>query len=228
MATITPRKNKEGKIISYQIEVYRGRDTEGRKLKPYSMNWKVPEGWRSSSVRKELEKVAGEFETNCKMGNVSPEKKTFAEYSEYIMQIKERDNKHRTVLRYKQLLERINAEIGFLKLTSITGEHLNKFYMKLAEKGQNLKTGGYLSNKTILEYHRLIHCIFAQAVKEGLIRYNTAESATPPKQVKKEAEYFELEEIERIIEALSNEPLKYRAIIGLMIDTGARRGEIAR
>jgi len=226
VATKLPIKNKDGEIYAYQIQVFRGRGTDGKKIKPYSMVWKVPEGWKSSSIKKELERVAGEFETNCKMGNVSPEKKTFAEYSEYVMKLKERDNKHRTVLRYNQLLERINKEIGFLKLTSITGEHLNKFYMKLAEKGQNLKTGGYLSNKTILEYHRLIHCIFAQAVKEGLVRYNIADTATPPKQVKKEAEYFELDEIEKIIEALSNEPLKYRAIIGLMIDTGARRGEI--
>ena len=46
MATITPRKNKEGNIISYQIEVYRGRDVDGRKLKPYTMRWHIPEGWQ--------------------------------------------------------------------------------------------------------------------------------------------------------------------------------------
>lgn len=226
MATVTPRKNKAGEIVSYQIEVYRGRDKNGKKLKPYSMNWKVPEGWRSTSIKKELTRIAGEFETNCKMGNISIEKQTFAEYADYVMQLKERDNKHRTVHRYRQLLQRICPEIGHLRLTSITAEHLNRFYMKLAEKGQNHKNGGYLSNKTILEYHRLIHCIFTQAVKEGLIKYNIADTATPPKQIKKEAEYFELDEIEKIIEALHSETLKYQAIIGLMIDTGARRGEI--
>ena len=190
------------------------------------MNWKVPKGWKESSIQKELKKVAGEFETNCKQGNISPEKRTFQEYSKYVMKLKERDNKHKTVLRYYQLLERINNEIGFFKLSTLNGEHLNQFYMKLAENGQNKKTGGYLSKKTILEYNRLIHCILAQAVKEGLIKTNIANMATPPKNPKKEATIFELDEVKQIINALSTEPIKYQALLRLLIDTGARRGEI--
>ena len=34
MATIIPHKNKVGEIISYQIQVYKGRDINGIKLKP--------------------------------------------------------------------------------------------------------------------------------------------------------------------------------------------------
>ena len=51
------------------------------------------------------------------------------------MELKERDQKHRTVHRYKQLLERINVEIGRLKLTDITSDHLNIFYMNLSKPG---------------------------------------------------------------------------------------------
>ena len=226
MATTTPRKNKNGEIISYQIEVYRGRDMRGKKLKPYSMNWKVPNGWKKSSIQKELTKIAGEFETNCKQGNVSADNQIFEAYSLYVMQIKKRDCKHRTVKRYEELLERINEEIGFLKLTQITAEHLNRFYLKLSEKGQNKKTGGYLEPKTILEYHRLIHTILTEAVKEGIIRFNVADGATPPKHKKKEAEFFEVDEVTQIIKALEDENIKYKTIVRSLIDSGARRGEV--
>lgn len=232
MATITPRKNKEGNIVSYQIEVYRGRDADGRKLKPYTMRWRVPEGWKSENkINKELDRVAAEFENECKAGNISIDRKTFSQYSEYVMKLKERDNKHRTVQRYKQLLTRINAEIGHLKLTDITGEHLNRMYMKWSQKGENKairkdKKERGLSNQTIVHHHRLVHAIFAQALKEGLVRYNIADTATPPKVEKKEAEFFELDDVIAIREALNKQPLKWQAITELLINTGARRGEI--
>lgn len=57
---------------------------------------------------------------------------------------------------------------------------MNRLYAKLAEPGQNKKTGGGLSAKTIVEHHRVISTILAQAVKEQLIPFNTAERATPP------------------------------------------------
>lgn len=68
--------------------------------------------------------------------------------------------------------------------------------------------------------------IFAQAFKEGLVRYNIADTATPPKVEKKEAEFFELDDIMVIREALNKQPLKWQAITDLLINTGARRGEI--
>ena len=231
LATIIPYKDKQGNIVSYQIQVYKGRDAEGRKLKPYTMSWKAPEGWKDSSIERELNKVAAQFEIDCKEGLVSTKRKTFSQYAEYVMQLKERDNKHRTVQRYKQLLVRINEEIGHLKLTDITGEHLNRMYMKWSQKGENKairkdKKERGLSSQTIVHHHRLVHLIFAQALKEGLVRFNIADTATPPRVEKKEAEFFELEEVLAIREALSRQPLKWQAITELLISTGARRGEI--
>ena len=83
-----------------------------------------------------------------------------------------------------------------------------------------------LSSKTILEHHRLISSIFAQAEKELLIPYNPASKASPPKVKKHKADYFQPEEMEEIIEALEDAPLKWKAITYLLIDTGCRRGEV--
>lgn len=231
MATTIPRKNKNGEIISYQIQVYRGRNADGKKLKPYSMTWKVPKGLSDKKIQKELNRVVTLFEENCHRGTVSIEKKTFEEYAKYVIDLKEKNGaKHRTIYRYKSLLERVidvnNNGIGHLKLQDIRADHLNKLYMTLSQEGQNQVTGGGLSSKTILEHHRFISTVLSQAVKEQLLQYNTAQRATPPKVPKHEAECFEIEDIQAIIKAVENKPLKWQSMINLFITTGARRGEI--
>lgn len=84
-----------------------------------------------------------------------------------------------------------------------------------------------LSDKTILEYHRLISTIMAQAEKEMLVPYNPASKATPPKVQRKTPDYYQPEQMEAILEALEAAPLKWRTITYFMIDTGCRRGEAA-
>lgn len=227
MATARPIKRKDGSVRSYQIRVHKGYDADGKQLTPYSCVWHIPDGMTNPrTIKKELEKAKTLFEMQCKAGLVATEHKTFAEYGEYVMTLKERDNKHSTVVRYKEMLVRINAEIGHLKLENINGEQLTRFYLKLGQAGQNKRTGGGLSHKTILEYHHLISTILNQAKKEGAIPTNPAEYATPPVVRKKEAEFFEVEELQKIMACLEKEPLKWQAITRLMIDTGARRGEI--
>lgn len=83
-----------------------------------------------------------------------------------------------------------------------------------------------LSDKTVLEHHRLISTILTQAEKEMLVPYNAAAKATPPKVEKHNPNYFQPEEIGAILNALEQEPLKWQLITHLMIVTGCRRGEI--
>ncbi len=83
-----------------------------------------------------------------------------------------------------------------------------------------------LSDKTVLEHHRLISTILSHAEKEMLVPYNAAAKATPPRTTKKDPNYFQPEEISAILEALESEPLKWRLITHLLIVTGCRRGEI--
>lgn len=89
-----------------------------------------------------------------------------------------------------------------------------------------VKNNKPLSSKTIAEHHRLISTILAQADKELLIPYNPAAKASPPKIERKEANYFGVETIDKIREALLNEPIKWRLIVHLLLITGARRGEL--
>lgn len=83
-----------------------------------------------------------------------------------------------------------------------------------------------LSDKTILEHHRLISTILAQAEKEMLVTYNAAAKATPPRPKTPKPTYYQPDEMDDILKALEDEPLRWKAITYLLIDTGCRRGEI--
>lgn len=85
---------------------------------------------------------------------------------------------------------------------------------------------GTLSAKTVLEHHRLIHTVLAQAEKEGLVPFNVADRTEPPKVEKKDVNYFQPEQVAAIRDALELEPMKWKALIHLFLITGARRGEI--
>lgn len=83
-----------------------------------------------------------------------------------------------------------------------------------------------LSPKTVLEHHRLISTILHQAEKEMLIEYNPAARATPPKARHPDPDYYQPEEMDEILDALENAPLKWKTITYIMIDSGCRRGEV--
>lgn len=93
-------------------------------------------------------------------------------------------------------------------------------FFTLAEKERTL------SAKSIREYHRLIHTVLDQAVKEGLVAVNVADRATPPKVEQKDVNYFQPEQVAAIREALEEEPIKWRTLVHLLLITGARRGEV--
>lgn len=226
MANIQERRNKEGKLISYSVRVHRGRDAEGKQLKPYTTTFEVSPTWTEKTARKKAEAFAATFEKECKSGLRTDSRKKFSDYCNYAIELKvERGLKHSTATRYKELTDRIYPSIGHIKLTDIRADHLNKLYSDLGKDGVS-KRGGKLSTKTILEHHRLIHTVLEMSVKEGLIPYNPADRCTLPKVTKKEIECFQPEEISAIRDSLEEEPLKWKTLTHMLLITGARRGEI--
>lgn len=233
MANIQERRDKSGKLISYSIRVFRGRDAEGKQLKPYTATFEVQPTWTEKSARKKAEAFAATFEKECKEGTRTDTRTTFQEYCEYAIGLKEqRGTKHSTIVRYKELTSRIYPAIGHIKLKDLRADHLNDLYTQLGKPGQNKRTGGGLSPKTILEHHRLISTVLEQALKEGLVAFNVAGRATLPKTEKKEVNYFQPEQIAAIRDCMDREVgeepsrIKWKTILHLFLITGARRGEI--
>lgn len=227
MANIQERRDKSGKLISYSIRVHRGRGADGKQLKPWTATFEVSPTWTEKSARKKAEAFAATFEKECKEGTTTDSRQKFAPYCDYVIDLKEqRGVKHSTIVRYKELTRRIYPRIGHIKLKELRADHLNDLYTFLAQDGQNAKTGGKLSAKTILEHHRLISTVLEQAVKESLVPFNVASRATLPKAEHKEVNYFQPEQVAAIRDALEREPMKWKTLVHLLLITGARRGEV--
>lgn len=149
----------------------------------------------------------------------------------------------------KSDLKAILKKNGFTKIKFCELSGISKNTLDVASKGKNVSyktaekiaialntkienlfkiqnANKVLSNKTIIEYHRLISTVLAQAEKEMLVQFNVAAKASPPKLNKREVNYFEPEIIEKIRICLENEPLKWKLFTHLLLITGCRRGEI--
>ena len=293
MANIQERRDKNGKLISYSIRVFRGRDAEGKQLKPWTATFDVSSTWKEESARKKAEAFAATFEKECREGTTSDSRKRFDEYCNYVIELKEaRGAKHSTIVWYKEQTERIYPEIGHIKLKDLRADDLNRLYTKLSKTtskatsaksmvdlssilkekhitrvaiaketglsentvriavhGDNcsvetakaicnalglklektfliLNENKALSGKTVSGYHRLISAVLKQAVKEGLIPFNVAANADPPKVEKKDVKSFQTADLPLILKALESEPLKWKTIVHMLLITGARRGEI--
>lgn len=85
---------------------------------------------------------------------------------------------------------------------------------------------GALSGKTALHYHRLLSPMLETAVQWQLIPSNPCKWVKAPRAERKEARYLDEKQAAEMIALLDKEPIQYRTIILLLINTGLRRGEL--
>lgn len=142
MANIQERRDKSGKLISYSIRVHRGRGADGKQLKPWTATFEVSPTWTEKSARKKAEAFAATFEKECRAGTTTDTRLKFSDYTNYVLDLKENRGqiKHSTLVRYKELTDRIFPEIGHIKLRDLRVDHLNTLYTKLGEPGKKTTT----------------------------------------------------------------------------------------
>ncbi|MGN0360361.1 MAG: tyrosine-type recombinase/integrase [Hominisplanchenecus sp.] len=254
MASITPRKNKAGEVISYQIKVSRGRDkVTGKQLTPYTMTYTPPEGWSARAIEKELQKTAGEFEAACNRGEILTKEEqkekliaerkaeelakreeelhpTFKKYSETYLAEKKPTFAAGTYENYKHALERACKTLGDKKLHDIEMLDIKKYFTAMQTKGANELTGKPYAHKTIVKHYIVFRSMFANAVENGVLKYSPMATMKRPKPRKdeapKEAVVYTEEQVSYILECLEKEPLVWKALTLFAIDSGCRRGEI--
>ena len=255
MASVTARKNKAGEIISYQIKVTRGRDKlTGKQLTPYTMTYTPPEGWSKKAIERDLQKKMGEFEAACKRGEVltkeeqkaqatekaeqikrqqveEERKPTFNKYVEIFLQEKSATLSAMTVQGYKQSLKRPAEVFGEMKLEDIDYLMVKKYITDLQTGKRKGKSKKPLAHGTVVSYYTVLHTLFQSAVENDVIPINPMQRMKKPKPRKddktKEQKALSISEVNYIIECADKEPLKWRAMIRFMIDSGCRRGEVA-
>lgn len=129
MATIRKRGD------TYQIRVYCGNDVTGKHIEK-SMTWKPKEGMTTRQIEKELNRQAVMFEEKCMTGLFLDGNITFADFTEqWFKDYAEKQLKAKTIHTYRELLPRIIAAIGHIRLCKLQPHHLMEFYNNLGEKG---------------------------------------------------------------------------------------------
>ena len=125
----------------------------------------------------------------------------------------------RTQSSYRMILE--GRVIPYFKgknipIKDLVGGDFNTYYNHLRKDG--------LSGKTALNHHRVMHLALKHAVKRGIIPYNPSDQADPPKAEKHVGEYYNAQELKKLLSALNDDPLRVPVIIAIYC--GLRRSEI--
>ena len=222
---------KRGKN-SYRLVVFKGYDLDGRPIR----HQKTIHCKKKSEAQIELAKFLTEVESGLIVDGNIP---TFAQYVEiWTKDYALKELALSTYYRYKRMLEtRITPYFGHYKLNKIKPTDIMRFYDLLEEDTQIIrrknnngkKTRTPLSQKTILEHHRLLSAMLHKAVYWQLIVSNPAERVQPPKTSKPLRRHYDEDQIKILVDnlqKLKGNQIKYRTAILLDIFTGARLGEL--
>ena len=142
MAAITPRKNRSGEIISYTIRVYRGYDSSGNRLKPYTMTYKPEHGMTAKQVEKELNRLAVQFEEQCRNGGAADPTMKLEEFCGTYLDIAKATLSPLTFAFYKeQINSAIIPALGHFKLKDITAAHVQQYIQQLSKMPKSTRAG---------------------------------------------------------------------------------------
>ena len=227
MANIAMRKRKDGtRTFMIRCTV---KGTSYARTYPSKDEDPIPETWSDKRARKEAEKVAALFEDACRHGSVSNDRRTVTEYVQYVVDLKEQTKaiKPSTVAGYITILNRMKCDpISKIRIRDLSVSDLNSYYSRLMGEGANLRNGKPLAPKTVREHHALLSSVLSQAKKEHIISFDPSEEALVPTIEQKPANFYTVDEMSKIIDAVSGESTFWKAMTYLFIGVGARRGEI--
>lgn len=123
MANIEKRGN------TYRIVVSGGFDVNGKRIK-HTMTYKPSEDLSPTKLKKELDKVALEFEEKCNLGYVMDSNMKLIDFIEIWFKdyVGNKNLSPVTVKGYQDLSVKIVAELGHLAIGKITPKHVQDFY----------------------------------------------------------------------------------------------------
>lgn len=234
MASTRELFTKDGQRF-YEIIVSMGRG------KPQlTSRWYPQRGWSQRTVDRELAKASAEFERKCKSREIvsrqeakelerlaaleAAQIKTLKQYCESVFMpaitIKRSEN---TRASYQGNLNNwIYPAIGDFKLPDITAAQIDALLTSMQKKGK--------AHGTVMKIYTILQGIFKKAYKADVIDRNPMDKVERPEPRKdevgkSEAEAYTVEEVRHILSSLDKEPLRWRALVRLLVDTGIRRGE---
>lgn len=234
MASTRQRTTKDGQIF-YEIRVSRGRG------KSYlTTRWYPPKGWSQKAIERALAKEVAEFERRCREGEIisrteqkesdleqkreAAKVQTLRQYGETVfMPAKSVTMSENGRCAYQGSLNHwIYPALGDLKMPDVTPANISALLLSMQSNGK--------AHATCVKVYTILHSLFKMAYMADVISANPMDKVERPKPRKgeikdKDVEAYTTEEVQRIFAALEHEPLKWRTLMRLLIDTGIRRGE---
>jgi len=118
--------------------------------------------------------------------------------------------------------KRIYPVLGDVKLPEITPAQLTALLLDIQAEGK--------AYSTVIKVYTILHSFFKMAYLGDMIDRNPMDKVERPKPRKDEVKAdgplaYTPAEVQKIITGLKREPLKWQALVHLLIDTGIRRGE---
>lgn len=234
MAFTRKKQTKDGRDY-YEITVSRGRGKAR-----LSRRWYVPEGWGRKAIERELAAVAAEFERQVDAGEVisRAEQKertaqeaaeaakilTLRQYGERVfMPSKTVTMSENSRSNYQSYLDKkIYPALGDIKLPEITPAQISALLLSIQSEGK--------AHATVIKVYTILGGLFKMAYQGDMIDRNPMDKVERPKprkgeKAQTEPSAYTAAEVQKLLDALEVEPLKWQALIHLLIDTGVRRGE---
>lgn len=155
---------------------------------------------------------------------------SFEGYSKFWIKYKEvhENLAPRTLVEYQKMLDnRILKLIGAKRLDTITNANMLEVMEKIINSPAKSKTGR-LSPKYIKHHHTLLKTMFNDAIKLNILKDNPMENIPikTPKVILKD-NYYNLQDIEKLLDLLPMEDIKYQLATLLALTLGIRIGELS-
>ena len=234
MASITKRRLKDGKVV-YEIRVFRGRDPgTNKQLKPFSKRFHPPFGLTEEEIKCLVVEEAQRFERICRTEEQQkdrsapsdPSAMTLSAFIDIFLSEVDEELAHTTVATYSFALAKFKRSFSDYKMDEITPQMIKGYLQRF----QNGELDDYRpSANTVGQLYAVLKRLFGQAVEEGIIEKNPMLNLHKPRVKKTECvhhvEAYSEKEARYLIECLDKEPLKWRAFVLFLLDSGCRRGE---
>ena len=120
------------------------------------------------------------------------------------------------------LNKHIYPVLGDIKMPEIKSAQITKLLLNVQAEGK--------AHATVVKIYNILNLLFKMAYLGDMIDRNPMDKVERPRPRKEEVcsgevESYTAEELRYILQCVDKEPLKWRAMLHLLIDTGIRRGE---
>lgn len=234
MASVKKEIDAQGNPV-YKVQASAGR---GRRVK---RSWRPEPGWSQKTIERELNKFAAQLENELASGAVNTKKeektaahlaaleaaklKTLRQYADGVfMPAKAAAFSENSRSSYQRNLDlHILPVLGDFLMRDITPAMISKLLLDFQQSGH--------AHASAIKLYNILNSIFQMAFLDDTIKGHPMLKVKRPTLRKEEKardesdKAYTVQQLANILQYLENEPLKWKAYITLVADTGVRRGE---